>query len=83
MIASEKMDAAIRQNLQRALETAVANKATIVIVRADRTCLDIQYDLICYETRVEATATDGTWVVIPYEEIADVRVNPGPAEKSG
>jgi hypothetical protein len=68
------MDLAIRQKLQQALETAIANKGTIVVDRSDGTSLAIELDLICYETQVEATAKDGAWVTIPYEEIADVRV---------
>jgi hypothetical protein len=68
------MDSAIRQKLQRALEAAMANKGTIVVERCDGTFVAIELDLICYATQVEATAKDGTWVTIPYQEIADVRV---------
>jgi hypothetical protein len=42
--------------------------------KIDNTRIEIRSDLICYETQVEATATDGTWVIIPYDEIADVGV---------
>jgi hypothetical protein len=68
------MDAAIRQKLQKALETAMANKGTIFVERSNGISVGIELDLICYETQVEATAKDGTWVTIPYEEIADIRV---------
>jgi hypothetical protein len=68
------MDTAIRQKLQKALEMAMANEGSILVERTDGTFVAIELDLICYETQVEATGKDGTWVTIPYGEIAEVRV---------
>jgi hypothetical protein len=66
------MDVAIRQKLQQALEKAASENSAIVLKCTDGRSISIELDLICYETQVEATAKDGTWVTIPYSEIADV-----------
>jgi hypothetical protein len=66
------MDLEIRQKLQQALEKATSDNSAIVLECADGSSISIELDLICYENQVEATAKDGTWVTVPYTEIADV-----------
>jgi hypothetical protein len=68
------MNLAIRQQLQQALEKAIAEKGTIVLERNNGDLVEIEPDLICYETQVEATAKDGAWVTIPYSDITAVRL---------
>jgi hypothetical protein len=66
------MDLEIRQKLQQALEKATSDNSAIVLECTDGRSISIKMDLICYENQVEATAKDGTWVTVPYTEIADV-----------
>lgn len=69
------MDVAIRRQLQQALEKAIAEKSTVMLERKNGDMVEIEPDLICYETQVEATAKDGTWVTIPYSDITAVRLS--------
>ncbi|MGD9768417.1 MAG: hypothetical protein AB7U62_12315 [Pseudolabrys sp.] len=66
------MNLAIRQKLQNALEQARSVRGAIAIDKTDGGSVTIELDLICYETTVQATAEDGSWVEIPYSEIAAV-----------
>jgi hypothetical protein len=66
------VDLAIRQELQQALADVDTKEGLVVLTRADGSSVALQRDLICYETQVEATAEDGTWVTIPYSDIRSV-----------
>ncbi|MBN9050290.1 MAG: hypothetical protein J0H78_12560 [Rhizobiales bacterium] len=66
------MNLAIRQKLQNALEQARSVRGAIAIDKTDGGSVTIELDLICYETTVQATAEDGSWVEIPYSDIAAV-----------
>ncbi|MBX3552062.1 MAG: hypothetical protein KIT85_18625 [Pseudolabrys sp.] len=70
------MNLAIRQKLQNALEQARSVRGAIAIDKIDGDSVTIELDLICYETTVQATAEDGSWVEIPYSDIAAVHCRP-------
>jgi hypothetical protein len=72
---------AIRQELQQALAD-VDTQGVVVLTRGDGSSVSLQRDLICYETQVEATAEDGSWVTIPYSDIRGVCVKPAGVAKA-
>ncbi len=67
------MNLAIRQELQQALADVDA-RGVVILTRGDGSSVALKRDLICYETQVEATAEDGSWVTIPYSDIRGVCV---------
>ncbi|MGN6461146.1 MAG: hypothetical protein ACTHLY_08035 [Pseudolabrys sp.] len=66
------MNLAIRQKLQNALVLAQNHHGVIAIDKVDGDSVTIELDLVCYETTVQATAEDGSWVEIPYSDITAV-----------
>ncbi len=69
------MDTAKRQELQVALDRALAGEGPIVVSSRDGKLVTLQPDFTCYENHIEGTDEQGSPVTLPYDDIENIRTS--------
>lgn len=67
------MDTAKRQELQLALDRALAGEGPIALSYRSGKLVTLQPDFTCYENHIEGTDEQGAPVTLRYDEIENIR----------